>query len=133
MFVFFFKKNYVELLLKLIILDMLSEFCDRLFLFILQCPGLKTEEMSRQKRLRELICIASINEECWELLAKIQKKKPSQGLYVYNNIVNKDSFWVKAALQDVIEGKMSIAELSKRAKDVPAGESPASQRLRKKR
>ena len=75
---FFFKKNYVELLLKLIILDMLSEFCDRLFYLFYSAPGLKTEEMSRQKRLRELICIASINEECWELLAKIQKKKPSQ-------------------------------------------------------
>ena len=102
-------------------------------IYILQCPGLKTEETNRQKRLRELIRVASLDDKCWELLTQIQKKKPTQGLYVYNNIVNRDPLWVKAILKEVVDGKIKITDLSKRAKEVPVGDVAASQRLRRKR
>ena len=78
--------------------------------------------------------VASLDDECWELLTQIRKKKTTiQGLYVYNDIVNRGPLWVKAILKEVVVGKMKITDLSKRAKEVPVGDVAASQRLRRKR
>ncbi|KAL3890070.1 hypothetical protein ACJMK2_002367, partial [Sinanodonta woodiana] len=91
------------------------------------CPNNKDEEQRRQKRLRRLIRIAAFDQECWDLISKIHKEKPNQGL------TNISAINAKSILEEVISKKLKLSEISRKCTQVPkeSSEESASQRIRR--
>ena len=79
-----------------------------------------------------MIRIASIDDECWVFLTQIHTRKLRASMYTMTLSIEIPC-GKKATLQEVLEGKIKITDLRKRAKEVPVGDQSALQRLWRKR
>lgn len=101
-----------------------------------QCPNNAKEERKRKKIILHSAKIATMENTCWELVCKLQERKPGHSMYPYQNLGRLSVENGRDILLKALDQTINVSAMSKLICKLPEaadGEEMVLQRLRQRK